>query len=155
MAASEPHSSPDKRRWACQAAVRFCVFLLLKRRPFPPEESSLSPSPNPSPKHSEIYIYIYLKEEVFLCSAKVVSEDPCPLAGFLEGDSSQRSSGAPDSWKGPPQAKSSMTVARPAAVHWWVQGYSVKGTCQMRRVLSVSPQGAGLPPPPGALPKWR
>lgn len=35
------------------------------------------------------------------------------------------------------------------------EGYRVKGTCQMRRVLSVSPQGAGLPLTPCALPKLR
>ena len=54
VAAHEPRLGPDKRRWACQAAVRLCVllvFLLLKRRPSPPEVSSVSPNPNHSPKH--------------------------------------------------------------------------------------------------------
>ena len=35
------------------------------------------------------------------------------------------------------------------------RGYSVKGACQMRRVLSVSPHGVGFPGLPAALPKLR
>ena len=35
------------------------------------------------------------------------------------------------------------------------RGYSIRGACQMRRVLSVSPHGAGFPGLPAALPKLR
>lgn len=69
----------------------------------------------------------------------------------LEGKPTQHSLEDPDGQKDPEQAEN------PA----WLQlctlggGYRVNGTCQMRRVLSVSPHGAGLPLLPEALPKLR
>lgn len=67
----------------------------------------------------------------------------------LEGTATQCSLGTLDRWAGPQQAESLAWLCGLRG------GYSVKGTCQMRRALSVSPHRAGFPLPPGAPPKLR
>lgn len=130
--------------------VFFLFFLLLKRRPFPPEGSS----PQTQIPSLNTLKYSFFKKRMKFPSAKVVPGDGGPSLLSLEGESTPSCRhGGPEGRRGPqrPRAPCSLwPCARPA------KGYSVKGTCQMRRALSVSPHGAGLPlPPGGALPKLR
>lgn len=73
----------------------------------------------------------------------------------LEGIATQCSLGTLDRWEGPQQAESLAWLRPGLQLRGLSGGYSVKGTCQMRRALSVSPHRAGFPLPPGAPPKLR
>lgn len=141
----------NQRRWACQAAMRFCICLFFLKAiasrgvlPLP----KLKPLPQ---QHSEFFF----KGRGFPLLCHVVPGDPDPSAWPRE-DSWRANPpsvpwGTPDGEKGPQQAESP-TQLPPCTL---ARGYSVNGTCQMRRVLSVSPEGAGRPLPPEALPKLR
>ena len=73
----------------------------------------------------------------------------------LEGVAPLCSLGTLDRWEGPQQAESPAWLQPGLQLRGLGGGYSVKGTCQMRRALSVSPHGAGFPLPPRAPPKLR
>lgn len=108
------------------------------------------PKLKPLPQqHSEIF---FLKEEAFLLLCHVAPGDPDPSTWPCEDPRRANPPsvpwGTPD---GPQRAESPARLPLCALAG----GYSVNGTCQMRRVLSVSPHGAGRPPPPAALPKLR
>lgn len=147
---TRPSWSPSALPGSLEVLCFFFFFLLLKRRPFPPEGSS----PQTQIPSLNTLKYSFLKKRMKFPSAKVVPGDGGPSLLSLEGESTPSCRhGGPEGRRGPqrPRAPCSLwPCARPA------KGYSVKGTCQMRRALSVSPHGAGLPlPPGGALPKLR